>query len=95
MRNPSPVSGAIELAAFTIIANIFRTEFYGRVTLSKPLISVIVPHLNQPDSLDACLSSLDVQTLGRDRFEVIVVDNGSDIDIENKSNDEISKCSLN
>jgi glycosyltransferase involved in cell wall biosynthesis len=77
MRNPSPASGVIELAAFTIIANIFRTEFYGRMTLNKPLISVIVPHLNQPESLDACLSSLDAQTLGRERFEVIVVDNGS------------------
>jgi glycosyltransferase involved in cell wall biosynthesis len=43
----------------------------------KPLISVIVPHLNQPSLLEACLRSLDSQTLERSAFEVIVVDNGS------------------
>lgn len=43
----------------------------------KPLISVIIPHLNQPDALAACLDSLSSQTLERSAFEVIVVDNGS------------------
>lgn len=43
----------------------------------KPLISVIIPHLNQPDALEACLSCLQSQTLERATFEVIVVDNGS------------------
>jgi len=42
-----------------------------------PLISVIIPHLNQPDGLEACLGSLYSQTLERSAFEVIVVDNGS------------------
>jgi glycosyltransferase involved in cell wall biosynthesis len=41
------------------------------------MISVIIPHLNQPDGLEACLGSLDAQTLGRPLFEIIVVDNGS------------------
>lgn len=41
------------------------------------MISVIVPHLNQPDALEACLCSLDVQSLSPELFEVIVVDNGS------------------
>jgi glycosyltransferase involved in cell wall biosynthesis len=41
------------------------------------MISVIIPHLNQPDCLEACLRSLDAQSLDRDLFEVIVVDNGS------------------
>lgn len=41
------------------------------------MISVIIPHLNQPEALEACLASLDVQSLTRDRFEVLVVDNGS------------------
>lgn len=41
------------------------------------MISVIIPHLNQADALEACLRSLDGQTLSRDMFEVIVVDNGS------------------
>src|SRR5437764_1746416 len=44
---------------------------------NKPLISVIIPHLNQPDGLEACLGSLSSQTLERSAFEVIVVDNGS------------------
>jgi glycosyltransferase involved in cell wall biosynthesis len=42
-----------------------------------PLISVIVPHLNQPKQLESCLCSLDTQSLARDSFEIIVVDNGS------------------
>jgi GT2 family glycosyltransferase len=43
----------------------------------KPSISVVIPHLNQPQALEACLSSLYSQTLERTAFEVIVVDNGS------------------
>src|SRR5580765_3974931 len=44
---------------------------------NKPLISVIIPHLNQPDGLDVCLGTLQSQALERSAFEVIVVDNGS------------------
>ena len=44
---------------------------------SEPLISVVIPHLNQPEALDSCLASLDSQSLERRLFEVIVVDNGS------------------
>jgi len=47
------------------------------MNLNRPLISVIIPHLNQPDGLDACLSSLDAQNLDWALFEIIVVDNGS------------------
>jgi glycosyltransferase involved in cell wall biosynthesis len=43
----------------------------------KPLLSVIIPHLNQPEALAACLDSLHSQTIERTAFEVIVVDNGS------------------
>jgi glycosyltransferase involved in cell wall biosynthesis len=43
------------------------------------MISVIIPHLNQPDALEACLRSLDAQTLPRHSFEIIVVDNGSTV----------------
>jgi GT2 family glycosyltransferase len=46
-------------------------------TSGAPLISVVVPHLNQPEALEACLSSLDSQNLARHFFEIIVVDNGS------------------
>ena len=44
---------------------------------SRPLLSVIIPHLNQADRLEACLASLDSQTADHSLFEVIVVDNGS------------------
>jgi GT2 family glycosyltransferase len=40
-------------------------------------ISVIVPHLNQPGLLRGLLASLFAQGLEPERFEVIVVDNGS------------------
>ncbi len=43
------------------------------------MISIIIPHLSQPDGLEACLSSLDAQTLDPDLFEIIVVDNGSPV----------------
>jgi GT2 family glycosyltransferase len=49
----------------------------GPSDLPRPDISVIVPHLNQPEALGACLSALARQTLSAARFEVIVVDNGS------------------
>jgi glycosyltransferase involved in cell wall biosynthesis len=44
---------------------------------TTPFISVIIPHLNQLEGLEACLNSLDSQSLNRALFEVIVVDNGS------------------
>jgi GT2 family glycosyltransferase len=47
------------------------------MTSTEPLISVVIPHLNQPDALEACLSCLDTQSLARHFFEIIVVDNGS------------------
>jgi glycosyltransferase involved in cell wall biosynthesis len=40
------------------------------------LISVIVPTRDRPAALEACLSSLDAQTMA-DRLEVVVVDDGS------------------
>ncbi|CAH1669207.1 Glycosyl transferase family 2 [Hyphomicrobiales bacterium] len=43
------------------------------------MISVIIPHLNQHDALEACLLSLDGQTLEPGQFETIVIDNGSQI----------------
>lgn len=40
-------------------------------------VSVIIPHFNDLPSLRCCLAGLDGQTIGRDRFEVIVADNNS------------------
>lgn len=45
--------------------------------MQQPRVSVIIPHLNQPQFLRRCLAALDRQTLNRSQFEVIVVDNGS------------------
>ena len=42
-----------------------------------PRVSVIIPHLNEPDDLRLCLQSLDAQRDDDLAFEIIVVDNGS------------------
>jgi GT2 family glycosyltransferase len=49
----------------------------GAVSATDPEISVVIPHLNQPGALAACLDALGRQTLAPGRFEVVVVDNGS------------------
>jgi cellulose synthase/poly-beta-1,6-N-acetylglucosamine synthase-like glycosyltransferase len=45
--------------------------------MSEPLISVIVPVYNQWDLIPDLVRSLESQSLPRDRFEVLLVDNGS------------------
>jgi glycosyltransferase involved in cell wall biosynthesis len=45
--------------------------------MTLPIVSVIIPHLNQPDLLKRCLTSLQAQTFEKRAVEVIVVDNGS------------------
>jgi glycosyltransferase involved in cell wall biosynthesis len=42
-----------------------------------PFVSVVVPVLNNQDGIRALLKALSGQAYGRDRFEVIVADNGS------------------
>ena len=44
---------------------------------ARPLVSVIIPHLNQPDFLRTCLDSLAVQDWPAAQTEIIVVDNGT------------------
>lgn len=51
------------------IANTIRTSD------APPLATVIVPHFDQVGLLTKCLESLERQTLPRDAFEIIVVDN--------------------
>ena len=41
-------------------------------------ISVVIPTRNRPQRIMACLAALAAQTYDHDRFEVIVVDDGSD-----------------
>ena len=45
-------------------------------------VSVIIPVLNDGDRLRRCLEKLQQQTYPRDRYEIIVIDNGSIEDIE-------------
>lgn len=47
-----------------------------------PFVSVIIPVLNDSQRLRTCLRSLENQTYPKDRYEIIVVDNGSDDDVE-------------
>lgn len=49
--------------------------------LPAPLISVIVPHLNDLQRLSHCVKALNAQSLSRQAFEIIVADNGSDCGI--------------
>jgi glycosyltransferase involved in cell wall biosynthesis len=51
-------------------------------SIGRLQISVIIPHFNQLAALDMCLASLEGQSLPRDRFEILVVDNGSSGGIE-------------
>jgi GT2 family glycosyltransferase len=44
---------------------------------SPPFISVIIPTYERPDDLSRCLRALAAQDYPRDRFEVLVVDDGS------------------
>lgn len=47
---------------------------------ADPLVSVIVPVWNRPDDIRLCVAALCAQTLPRDRYEILVVDNGSSDD---------------
>jgi len=42
-----------------------------------PLISVVIPAYNVQETLDVCLDALEQQTLPREHYEIIVVDDGS------------------
>jgi glycosyltransferase involved in cell wall biosynthesis len=44
-------------------------------------VSVIIPHLNTPDLLSRCLASVSSQQLDEGEAEIIVVDNGSTVDL--------------
>ncbi len=45
--------------------------------MGQPLVSVVVPVRNGAASLGPCLDALQTQTLSRERYEIIVVDDGS------------------
>lgn len=45
--------------------------------MALPQISVIIPHYNDLENLDKCLSAITSQTVERAGFEIVVADNGS------------------
>src|SRR5277367_6264432 len=49
----------------------------GKARANIGLVSVIVPHFNDYDNLDACLGLLQAQSFPSERTEIIVADNGS------------------
>ncbi len=48
----------------------------------QPFVSIIIPVWNDAERLQLCLTALENQTYPQHRFEVLVVDNGSDVSIE-------------
>jgi GT2 family glycosyltransferase len=44
--------------------------------MQAELISVVIPTFERPAALDACLTALGAQTVARDGFEIVVVDDG-------------------
>lgn len=57
----------------------------------RPYFSIIIPTYNRPQQLERCLKSLAQLTYPRDRFEVIVVNDGGERPLPN----EIEKISAN
>ena len=57
------------------------------MTETNPLVSVIIPVYNDPKGIRNCLTALSEQSYPDDRFEVIVVDNGSTDDTRSVINE--------
>ncbi|MEO0683469.1 MAG: glycosyltransferase [Cyanobacteria bacterium J06649_11] len=51
-----------------------------------PLVSVIIPVYNDNDFLQVCLTALTKQTYSKDHYEIIVVDNNSEEDVSQITN---------
>lgn len=47
----------------------------------KPFLSIIIPHYNDAARLRLCLNALGKQSYSQEDFEIIVIDNGSSIDL--------------
>ncbi len=52
------------------------------VKSDAPFISVIIPVFNDAQRLEKCLDSLENQTFPKDRYEIIIVDNASTVDLK-------------
>src|SRR5689334_7590279 len=59
-----------------------RRRSYGNFRMTRearaPLVSIVVPTYNRRAGLERLLLALAAQTLPAERFEVVVVDDGSD-----------------
>jgi hypothetical protein len=53
----------------------------GARPLPEPRLSVVIPTLDRPEELTLCLEGFAAQSAPRDRFEVVVVDDGSVADV--------------
>jgi glycosyltransferase involved in cell wall biosynthesis len=55
------------------------TNTFAKVShlADMPSLSVVIPHLNEPNDLERCLRSLEAQRQDQIPFEIIVVDNNS------------------
>src|SRR5215475_9251882 len=53
------------------------TAIANTLSMSAVSISIIIPALNEEKMIGRCLESLTKLAFARDRFEVLVVDNGS------------------
>lgn len=52
---------------------------YAAESQSGRFVSIIIPHLNQPEELRQCLEALRNQSNSSGEFEILVVDNGSTV----------------
>lgn len=71
-----------------------RSSKETRTEPSVPFFSIIIPTWNRPKQLRACLLSLAKMEYPPDRFEVIVVDDGSDPPIGAPEDRELLGCSV-
>lgn len=53
--------------------------------------SIIIPHFNMPDYLSLCLDALNNQSVPRNDFEIIIVDNGSSVNIDKNVKEKADK----
>jgi glycosyltransferase involved in cell wall biosynthesis len=49
---------------------------------SQPFVSIIIPVFNDLERLKICIQALDEQTYPKNKYEIIVVDNGSDYNLK-------------
>ncbi|PAY18795.1 hypothetical protein CKO51_14595 [Rhodopirellula sp. SM50] len=74
----SPTSDALPVPALTPHPFATETDLVGESELTEaPFITVLIPALNEGQHIEACLASIEHQSYPRDRYEIVVVDNGS------------------